>query len=133
MISLRHRTASGNLDAMWEWDPARGILDLVFRLGSANPRAVTVKVCAIDRPALWCHPLARLDGESWRILPAMFVPANSSLPGRPPTLAPRDCLGSGGGLRGAVPCELHEVIATSMLVLVNAPVDVSSELEALGS
>ncbi len=133
MITLRHRSASGRLDALWDWDPERMVLDLVFRLGTAQPRAVTVKVCAVDTPRLWCHPLARLDGESWRILPAMFVPATSSLPGRPPTLAPRDCLGFGGGLRGAIPCELHEVVGSGMVILTNCPTIICEELEALGT
>ncbi len=133
MITLKHRTASGRLDALWEYDDARKCIELVFRLGTAKPRAVTVKVCAIDAPRIWCHPLTRLDGESWRILPAMMIPAHTSLPGRPPTLAPRDCLGSAGGLRGAVPCELHEVVGSAMVVLTNAPAIISEELEALGS
>ncbi len=133
MITLRHRTASGDPSNVWEFDPLRSCIEMVFRLGSAAPRALTVKVCAIDSPALWCHPLMRLDGECWRILPALFTPANTSLPGRPPTLAPRDCLRPGGGLRGAIPCELHEVIAATMLLLVNAPPGINEELEALGT
>lgn len=132
MITLRHRSASGNLSACWEFCSTRLVLEIVFRLGSAAPRAMTVKVCAVDSPRIWCHPITRLDGESWRVLPALYVPANTSLPGRPPTLAPRDCTRPGGGLRGAIPCELHEVIGRGSLVLTNAPELQDRELEELG-
>ncbi len=52
MIQVRHRLASGRVDEAWEFDPARQVVEVVLRQGSAEPLAFTVPVCAIDRPRL---------------------------------------------------------------------------------
>lgn len=132
MIALRHRTASGRSDALWEFCSQRCVVEIVLRLGSADPLAVTIRVCAPDRPKLLCHPILRLDGESWRILPAIFVPAVSVSRDRDRSrLAPRDCSTRNGGLAGAIPCELHSAIGNVGLILSNAPEDQNREMEAM--
>lgn len=134
MIQLRHRTASGDLANQWEYDPARGVLEIVIRLGSAHPVALTVPVCHPDRPRLLAHPMMRLDGESWRILPAIFLPTVSVSRDRTRSgLTPHDCARA-GGLRSAVPCELHEAIGSpAHLIITHSPPEQDAELEALGS
>lgn len=141
MVVVRHRTASGRLDALWEFDPARKVVELVLRLASEKPRAFTVAVCFPDRPRIWAHPLMRLDSESWRILPSLFVPIEEEeevgveerhgVPfprARPLLLEPWECRRAYRGL----PCPLHAEIGTgSHLVLTNAPANVEIELAEL--
>lgn len=134
MITLKHRTAFGRLDACWEFDSARGVVDLVLRLGSAEPLGLTVRVCATDKPKLWCHPIMRLDADSWRILPAIWIPSPESKVGCPPKLAPRECVERGSRLRDAIPCELHSAVGGGVhLVLTNAPAAVDFDLEGLSA
>lgn len=134
MLALRHRSASGRLDQLWEFCAVRGVVEVVFRLAASEPIAVTVKVCHPDRPVLLAHPIMRLDGESWRILPAIFIPAVSVSRDRDRSrYVPRDCSARAGGLRDAVPCDLHTAIGSSHIVLTNAPADIDAEMEALGT
>jgi len=128
MLTIRHRTASGDLSNQWDFDPVRSCVELVFRLGNAKPIAVTVKACALDRPKLWCHPITRLDGESWRILPAIWGVAPGSVVGVPPKLVPLDCIDRIGG---PLACDLHNAVGSVHVVLCNAPPVVDAELEAL--
>jgi hypothetical protein len=129
MLTIRHRSASGHPDSLWEFDSGRGVIDLVFRLGSAAPIAVTVKICALERPKLWCHPITRLDGESWRILPAVWGVAPGSVIGQPPRLVPMDCVDRHGG---PLECELHRAVGPGAhVILTNAPAVVDAELEGL--
>ena len=112
---------------MWEFDPERGTVDLVVRLASARPLAFAVKVCSPDKPRLWAHPIMRIDQESWRILPAIWVVEHSV--GQLPKLTPREC---GGKKASPFPCDLHAVIGTgSHLVLTNAPPNVDLEIAEL--
>lgn len=126
MITLKHRTASGDLSNQWEFDSARSVIEAVITLGSAKPIAFTIRVCAVDKPELWCHPIARLDGESWRILPAMIISAGVG------KTEPRDC-GHSIGLKAAIPCDLHHVIGPKQIVLTNAPEEIDREIEALSA
>lgn len=139
MLVLRHRSASSRLDALWEFDPARKVIDVVIRLGSEKPRAFTLPVCAPDKPRIWAHPILRLDGESWRILPSVFVPLEAAeelqaddvhgipIPRHAPILlVPRDCR------EPAAACALHDAIGLgSHLVLTNAPPSIDIELAEL--
>lgn len=129
MITVRHRTTSGRLDSMWEFDSERGCVEVVIRLASARPAAFTVKVCAPDKPRLWSHPIMRLDAESWRILPALWVVEHSSVAGQLPQLTPRPCTGRDAS---PFPCELHAVIgAGNHLALLNTPPAVDLEIAEL--
>lgn len=122
MITLKHRTASGRLDALWEFCGERRALELVFRLGHAKPLALTVPVCAVDNPVLLSHPIMRLDSSSWRVLPMIWIVGES---GR---FAQLDCARKGA----STPCELHRSIGgATHLVLTHAPDDVDLELESL--
>jgi hypothetical protein len=111
MINVRHRTASGRLDEAWEFDSARRVLDVVLHLGSAAPIAMTLPVCHPDRARHGAYPIMRLDGESWRVLPALFRLESGHL-------VPHDQ-------------PIHESLGHSILVLTNAPADVDAELESL--
>lgn len=112
MIEVRHRSASGRLDELWEYDSARRCLEIVLRLGSAEPIAFTLAVCAPDRARIGAHPIMRLDGESFRVLPAVFRLEHGMLV--PVDAAIHASLGPG-----------------SQLVLTHAPADVDAELQAL--
>ena len=112
MIQVRHRKASGRLDEAWEFDPARRVIDVVLRQGSAEPLAFAVPVCAIDKPRLGAFAMSRFDGESWRILPSRFVLQGEKLVHQ--ELA------------------IHEAIGGRVqLVLTHAPLDVDAELEVM--
>jgi hypothetical protein len=126
MITVKHRSASGRLDHLWEFCPLRNVIELVIRIGNAAPAAFTIRVCSLEKPQLWCHPIARLDAESWRILPAYLIPGDG--PGK---VAPADCAVRGAGLRGAIPCTLHDRIGSIHVVLTNAPDAQDREIEAL--
>jgi hypothetical protein len=112
MLQVRHRTASGSLSEMWEFDNARRVIDVVLRVASAKPIAFTVPVCAPDRARIGAYPVMRLDGESWRVLPARFVLEHG-------LLVPHDAA-------------IHESFGRgSQIVLTHAPADVDAELESL--
>ena len=97
---------------MWEFDPSRRVIDVVLRLGSARPIAFTVAVCAPDRARAGAHPLLRLDGSSWRVLPAIFVASFG-------VLVPKDA-------------PIHPTLGNgTQLVLSHAPADVDAELSSL--
>lgn len=81
-VFVRHRTASGRLDACWEYDSGRRCVDVVFRLGEAEPIALCLPVCASKKPRYHAFALTRFDGSSWRLLPIRFVPASPSQPDR---------------------------------------------------
>jgi len=74
-----HRSASGRLDACWDFDPARRLVDVVLRLGSATPIDMSIPVCAIDRGRIGAYAIIREDDESWRILPSIFVPISGTV------------------------------------------------------
>lgn len=111
-IQVRHRLASGRLSEAWEYDSARHVLDVVLQQASANPIAFTLLVCAPDRARVGAHPIIRLDGDTWRVLPAVFRFEHD-------ILVPHDVV-------------LHEALGHgNALVLTHAPADVDAELEAL--
>lgn len=130
MIPIRHRTASGRLDSMWEFDSERRVVDLVIQLANAKPFAFAVKVCSTETPRLWSHPIMRLDLFAWRILPAVWtVDTTTSKVGEPPVLVPKSC---GGRTARPFPCDLHAIIGdASHIVLTNAPLNVDQELAEL--
>ena len=116
VIFVRHRTASGRLDAAWEFDSARRVIDIVFRLGEAEPIALCVPVCSSKKPRYHAFALTRFDSSSWRLLPIRFVPSNASQPDR----LVHDQR------------SLHSVLDRgTQLVLTCAPPNVVTELEAL--
>lgn len=133
-LQVVHRSAAGSPTSRWDYDPARHVVDLVFRLGSAQPVAFTVRVCAVDSPRTWSHPLVRLGADSWRMLPAIWLPGLSAAETGAPKLHMRDCAARGDTLGGSIPCELHRLIsAGSHLILTHAPDIVNAELERLSA
>lgn len=113
MIQVRHRLSSGGvLWNIWDYDSARRVLEIVFQLGSAEPIAFTLSICAPDRARANAHPLLRLDGDSFRVLPAVFRVENE-------ILVPHDCA-------------LHSSLSHGdALVLTHAPADIDAELSEL--
>lgn len=142
MLTLKHRTASGgNLTNMWEYDPARRVLELVIREASGPTMDLTVPVCVSGRPRLGAHIITRVNEETWRILPSHYglVSLDASREWRnvghrvqtptPMVLASRECATLHATLQA---CRLHSVIGWGAQVfLTNAPRDVQSDLEAL--
>lgn len=128
MITIQHRSRSGQLDSMWEFDSERGVIDAVVRLGGGKSAAFTIKVCAPDKPRVHAHPIMRLDSFAWRILPAVWVERLASAPGGRTKLVPSEC----NGRDRALPCDLHAAIgAGSHLVLTGAPPDIDIEIVEL--
>jgi len=58
---------------MWEYDPTRRVIELVFRLANEEPATASVPVCSPRSPRRLAYPIVRLDGERWRILAARFM------------------------------------------------------------
>lgn len=113
--TVPHRSASGRLDSCWDFDPARRVVDVVMKLGSATPIDMTIPVCSIDHGRLGAYAIIREDDESWRILPSIFVPIGATVHelyriDRPLNIS----LGRG-----------------DQIMLRNAPAGISLELEAL--
>lgn len=77
--AVPHRSASGRLDACWDYDPARWVVDIVLRLGSATPIEMSIPVCSIDRGRLFAYAITRENEESWRVLPSIFFPVSPSV------------------------------------------------------
>lgn len=105
MIFIRHRTASGSLDELWEYDPARRVVILRFRLGAADPVDVDVPVASEERLRFGSWQLVRADGDTWEILPRRY------------------------GMGSLRPAPIHAALGTSSIVLCAAPLNVSTELE----
>lgn len=114
MIHVRHRSASGRIDAMWEFDGQRRVLDVVIRRGNAT-MAFTLPVCAVDKPRFGAFGLTRLDASSWRVLPIRYVWADAS------------------GTRLVHRSErIHESLSLGdAVILSQAPPDVDAELSEL--
>lgn len=112
MIALRHRTASGDVSSCWDFDPVRRCAELVFRLGSAEPIALTVPVCSQIAPRLGAWAVMRMGAEAWRILPLRFTRVDARI---------------------VVPEEraIHPAIGFEPIVLSNTPPVVAEELERL--
>lgn len=110
-LHVRHASASGRLDELWDYDASERRLDVLVRLGALET-SITVQVCSQARPRLGAHPIKRIDGESWRVLPARFVLHGT-------TLFP-------------IACPIGDVLVPGEhLILTNAPASVDAELDAL--
>jgi len=141
MIVVKHRSASSRLDSLWEFDPVRKAIDLVFRLGSASPAAFTIPVCSLENPRFGAHVLARLDEDSWRLLPSFYIVSEAEEvvagielygvpalpPGRAMPIEPRDCRPLFDEDKS--PCRLHALIGCGThIILSNASGAVALEL-----
>jgi hypothetical protein len=114
-IQVRHASASGRLDEAWQFFKADSRVDVLTHRGS-KPLALALYVCSADRPLLGAHPVERVDGETWRVLPARFTPVYSMRQMR----------------LMAVPCAVGgELAPGEHLILNQAPDYVSLELESL--
>lgn len=106
MREVRHRLASGDVSSCWEYDPSRRVVDCVVRVNDLVSIGLTIEVCAVDRPYFGAHPIMRLDGDSWRVLPVRWNGAFVDAP-------------------------LHASLGHEQIVLTHAPADVDAELEEL--
>jgi hypothetical protein len=114
MLHVRHRSASGRLDALWDFCSARRVVDLVIRRGNAT-LAFTLPICAIDKPRFGAFPVTMLDSSSWRILPIRYVWADAA----GTKLVHRDE-------------RIHESLSLGdAIILSQAPADVDQELSEL--
>lgn len=114
MHVVRHRLASSTASDVWEFDPCRRVVDIVMRQGNAEI-AFRVDICSMLRPRAFAHPVMRVNGEMWRILPRQFVP----IPGHPELYEPRDC-------------RIHMALGPGVaLMLANTPAHCDVEFECL--
>jgi len=142
MLTLRHRTASsGSLINLWEYDPARHVIEMVIREAAGPEQDYTLPVCLAGRPRLGAHVISRVNEETWRILPTHYalLSLDTSKDWRntghrvqtptPMVLASKECAVAA---RGLLRCRLHESIGWgAQIFLTNAPPDVQRDLEAL--
>lgn len=113
VITVRHRSASGRTDGRWE--KTGDVIHVYTRIGSL-PKSMAIPVCSQGRPRIGAHPIIRLDGERWAILPARYV---LEFPNRVETLMARSC-------------PIGDVMAVGeQLVIAQVPADVDIELDAL--
>lgn len=116
-LSVRHVSASGRLDndERWSFDRGDWRIDATVRMG-ARLVPVVVYACSQARPRLGAHPLARVDGETWRVLPVRYVRA---WPNGLETLI-------------AVACPIGDVLAPGeALALTQTPPNIDQELDQL--
>ncbi len=115
MLTVRHSSASGPLAEGWDFRRRTRRIEASVRQGAAVV-ALSFVVCSPDRPVFGAHPIRRLDGESWLVLPARY---ERTWPGGVETLT-------------ATPCPVGDVLAPGeQLALSNASDDVCKELDAL--
>lgn len=106
MIFVKHRSASGTLDELWEYDPARRVVMLTFRQGAAEPVSVDVPVASEPFARFGAWKIVRGDEQTWEILPHRF------------------------GVVSLRPFPIHASLGSASVVLCGAPFNVSVELDA---
>lgn len=112
---VQHRTASGSLTQSWEYDARERRVHVSLRVGLVIV-GFSVAVCHGQRPRTGAHSIVRLDGETFRVLPARFV---QSFQHRRAQLEP-------------IACTVAEILAPgASLVLQQAPHHVSAEIDLL--
>jgi hypothetical protein len=112
MISARHVTASGRLDEGWLLEG--NVIHACVRLGSVAT-SFAIHVCSRERPQLGAHPIVRVDGEAWAVMPERYVLAFHH---RVDALAP-------------IACPIGDILGSEHLALTNCPSDVDEELSRL--
>jgi hypothetical protein len=105
LIFVKHRSASGRLEELWEYDPVRKVVMLTFKLGAATPVHLDVPVSSRHESRFGAWAIQRADGETWEIVPYRF----------------------GGSELRAHP--IHEALGGESVVLTNAPPGQALELE----
>ena len=112
LATLRHVSASGRIDAWWEYDPARKVIIARLVLGSAGPIDLDeIPVCSPSHPRRLAWVLIRLSGEAWLLTAARMPQDLHDRIARAERFHPRMPVGS--------------------LQLVSAPPEVQEELELL--
>ncbi len=107
MITLKHRTASGCLRALWEYDPARRVV-----IVSSGDFEIDVHVACESNPRQGGYVLSRKSETEWQIAPARFVKHRDTW------------------LADAAPFDGYGRL-NEFLMLTHAPPSVASEMEAL--
>lgn len=110
ILTLRHRSASGALGAMWEWDPMRQVVDAVLSTGSGRLVGVTFSVCSTTRKRHGAFDMRQIDGNRWRVAPVQHIE-------------------DGRSRWSTVRTPIHDQIGMVFLDLTSAPDDVTLELQ----
>lgn len=114
-ICLPHRTLRGGLEHAWEYVPNAHKVLIALQTGSMHT-VFSVDVCSANAPRLGAHPIARIDLETWRIIPMRYV---RSWVGGVEQLTP-------------FPCPISSSLTPGdALMLLNAPIEVTEQLEEL--
>ena len=109
MIYIRHRSAAAGANAgIFDFDPARRVLDVVLRTGfEVEP----IWVCTAERPRFGAHVLVRIDATTWRVSSAAFLYPD---------------------LRRAPKAHAHHIdLPVCELILTHVPPHIARELESL--
>ena len=114
VIAVRHVTASGRLDECWSLYAPDARIEALVRMGGVVV-PLALYVCSAERPRAGAYRIARIDSESWRVLPELYV--TIMMMGRPRLLA--------------VPRAIQELAMGDQMHLANTPADVSEALELL--
>ena len=80
MVSVRHKTASGRFDELWDYDVAERRVEAMVRTGNTTT-FISVDVCALAHPRRGAYAVQQLDGETWEVLPGQAVPIVGLAPG----------------------------------------------------
>lgn len=114
-LSVRHASASGRLDEEWSYLRNEQRIEALVRRGSVVLR-LSFAICAKAKVRFGAHPIVRVDGESWRVLPERGV-----------RIWP-----NGIERVVAIPCPIGDELAPGEhLILTNTPASVDAELAAL--
>jgi hypothetical protein len=114
VISLKHRSASGDLANGWEYDAATREIVCSVRQGQRTSE-MRVAVCARERLVFGAHPVTRLGSEEWLILPERVI---LTWPGRVERLE-------------TIRCPVRAELGVVGIALTNTPPGVSAQLEGL--
>lgn len=67
MLTVPHRTASGRLESLWEFDPISKRIYLVVR-----GHGYTIPVCSERNPRAEAYAIRRIDDVTWRVAPSAY-------------------------------------------------------------
>lgn len=79
LATILHRTASGDLSSLWEYDPRRRVIIATVRMAGAAAVDFEVPVCSSDRMRHGAHVISRLDAQTWLLTPACCLDTEGKL------------------------------------------------------
>lgn len=66
--TIKHRSASGTLTSLWEYDPQRRVIMVTLR-----GRSFDIPVCSERNPRHSAYAISRKNETLWQVAPAMYA------------------------------------------------------------